>query len=91
MPRGSSPTWSRMCGAPISSRHRTAVHPSRREPSAQGSGELGAILKVTDKVTTAKRKAPRPAPEGPIRAPIGGADTRIRTEDLLFTKQLLYR
>ena len=31
-------------------------------------------------------------PEAGVRARTGsGADTRIRTEDLLFTKQLLYR
>ncbi len=33
------------------------------------------------------RRARKPA----SRLLIAGADTRIRTEDLLFTKQLLYR
>ena len=33
----------------------------------------------------------KPGPSAGFPFVAGGADTRIRTEDLLFTKQLLYR
>ena len=56
----------------------------------RGAGAGGRMVGDPVGAFGGQRQAPFPLRRGKARIGVGGATARIRTEDLLFTKQLLY-